>query len=156
MNELESLLDQEERLQFSSFDEEKAWELGSLLVAEAKKLRLPIAVDIRRGERQLFHASLKGASADNDQWILRKTRTVLRWGHSSFYMNRFLASLGKTIGEKYFVSDQEYAAAGGCFPILVRGTGLVGTVAVSGLPQEEDHRLVVRCLEAVLGYASAT
>lgn len=150
MNELESLLDQEERLQFSSFDEEKAWELGSLLVAEAKKLKLPIAVDIRRGERQLFHASLKGASADNDQWILRKTRTVQRWGHSSFYMNRFLASLGKTLGEKYFVSDQEYAAAGGCFPILVRGTGLVGTVAVSGLPQEEDHRLVVRCLEAYL------
>ncbi len=153
MNELESLLDQEERLQFSSFDEEKAWELGSLLVAEAKKLKLPIAVDIRRGERQLFHASLKGASADNDQWILRKTRTVQRWGHSSFYMNRFLASLGKTLGEKYFVSDQEYAAAGGCFPILIRGTGLVGTVAVSGLPQEEDHRLVVRCLEAVLGQA---
>ncbi|MEW6548984.1 MAG: heme-binding protein, partial [Spirochaetota bacterium] len=99
MNELESLLGQEERLQFSSFDEEKAWELGSLLVAEAKKLKLPIAVDIRRGERQLFHASLKGASADNDQWILRKTRTVQRWGHSSFYMNRFLASLGKTLGE---------------------------------------------------------
>ncbi|TXT42936.1 MAG: hypothetical protein FD137_1986 [Spirochaetes bacterium] len=150
MTELETLLDQEARLQFPHFDEDAAWELGSLLVAEAKKLQLPIAVDIRRGERQLFHASLKGASADNDQWILRKTRTVQRWGHSSFYMNRFLASLGKTIGEKYFVSDQEYAAAGGCFPILVRGTGLVGTVAVSGLPQVEDHALVVRCLEKFL------
>jgi uncharacterized protein (UPF0303 family) len=150
MTELETLLDQESRLQFSQFDEDTAWELGSLLVAEAKKLKLPIAIDIRRGERQLFHASLKGASADNDQWILRKTRTVHRWGHSSFYMNRFLASLGKTIGEKYFVSDQEYAAAGGGFPILVRGTGLVGTVAVSGLPQEEDHRLVIRCIEVYL------
>jgi uncharacterized protein (UPF0303 family) len=150
MTELETLLDQESQLQFSHFDEDTAWELGSLLVAEAQKLKLPLAVDIRRGDRQLFHASLKGASADNDQWILRKTRTVQRWGHSSFYMNRFLASLGKTIGEKYFVSDQEYAAAGGCFPILVRGTGLVGTVAVSGLPQEEDHRLVVRCIEAYI------
>ena len=43
-----------------------------------------------------------------------------------------------------------YAAHGGAFPILLRGTGCIGTVAVSGLPQLEDHRLVVEVLEAVL------
>ena len=43
-----------------------------------------------------------------------------------------------------------YAAHGGAFPILLRGTGCIGTVAVSGLPQLEDHRLVVEALEAVL------
>ena len=36
------------------------------------------------------------------------------------------------------------------FPIRVRGVGLVGTVTVSGLPQEEDHRLVVTTLEHFL------
>jgi len=150
MGELETLLGQEESLQYRSFDEESAWELGALLTARARERSLPIAIDIRRGERQLFHASMKGASADNDQWIARKVRTVNRFGHSSFYMGRLLASLGKTITEKYFISDQEYAAAGGCFPIIVRGTGMVGTVAVSGLPQEEDHRLVIECIAAQL------
>ena len=33
----------------------------------------------------------------------------------------------------------EYSAHGGAFPVFVEGTGLVGAVVVSGLPQEEDH-----------------
>ena len=37
------------------------------------------------------------------------------------------------------------------FPILVRGVGQIGVVVVSGLPQVEDHRLVVATLRARLG-----
>ncbi len=147
---LKTLLDQEETLQFTAFDENKAWELGSLLVRTAMARKIPIAVDIRRGERQLFHASLQGASADNDQWIARKVRTVNRFGHSSFYIGNYLKSLGKSLSEKYFVSELEYAFQGGGFPIKVRGSGMVGTVAVSGLPQEEDHKLIVECIASLL------
>jgi uncharacterized protein (UPF0303 family) len=147
---LKNLLDQEATLQFTSFDDNTAWELGTAVVAEAQARALPIAIDIRRGDRQLFHVSLPGASADNDQWIERKVRTVSRFGHSSFYIGRLLASQGKTLPEKYFISEQEFAAAGGCFPILVKGTGMVGTVTVSGLPQEEDHKLVTECLAALI------
>ncbi|MCX7026555.1 MAG: heme-degrading domain-containing protein [Spirochaetes bacterium] len=149
-NILKTLLQQEADLRFPAFDENTAWALGSLLVETAKARNFPIAIDIRRGERQLFHASMPGASADNDQWISRKVRTVNRFGHSSFYMGNLLKSEGKSIFEKYFVSETEYAAHGGCFPIIVKGTGIVGTVAVSGLPQEEDHRLVVECIAIVL------
>jgi acetate kinase len=38
-------------------------ELQIVIDAEAKAKVLPIAIDIRRGERQLFHASLPGAAA---------------------------------------------------------------------------------------------
>lgn len=106
---LKTLLEQEEKLQFSSFDDNKAWELGSLLVATAKARNLPIAIDIKRGERQLFHVSMPGASADNDQWIARKIKTVNRFGHSSFYIGNYLKSLGKSLSEKYFISELEYA-----------------------------------------------
>ena len=147
---LKSLLEQEEALQFIAFDENTAWELGSAIVAEARARALPIAVDIRRGERQLFHASLAGTSLNNDRWMERKTRTVNLVGHSSYYVNRLLESLGKTIAEKYYVSPQEYAAAGGCFPIIVRGSGMVGTAAVSGLTQEEDHQLVTEQIAALI------
>ena len=34
----------------------------------------------------------------------------------------------------------------GSFPVRVHGVGTVAAAAVSGLPQEEDHALVVECL----------
>ena len=34
--------------------------------------------------------------------------------------------------------------------LIVRNVGVVGTVTVSGLPQEEDHRLVVDVLREFL------
>jgi len=152
---LKSLLAQEAALQFPAFDDDTAWELGKLLVETARGRSLPIAIDIRRGERQLFHASMPGASADNDQWIIRKTRTVSHFGHSSFYLGNLLKSSGKSLSERFFLSETEFAAHGGCFPIIVRGCGMIGTVAVSGLPQEEDHQLVVECLGIVIGRMTA-
>ena len=47
------------------------------------------------------------------------------------------------------------AAHGGAFPILLDKTGCVGVVAVSGLPQEDDHRFVVEQLVAFLDATSA-
>lgn len=143
---LKQLLQQEQELQFTTFNEEVAWKLGSQLVETAQTRSLPVTVDITRGIHQVFHAALRGTSADNDEWIKRKVRTVYRFGHSSFYMGQLLKSKGKTIEQSYLVSESEYAPHGGCFPIIVRDTGVVGTITVSGLPQEEDHRLVVEAL----------
>lgn len=143
---LKQLLQQEQELQFTTFNEEVAWKLGSQLVETAQTRSLPVTVDITRGIHQVFHAALRGTSADNDEWIKRKVRTVYRFGHSSFYMGQLLKSKGKTIEQSYLVSESEYAPHGGCFPIIVRDTGVVGTITVSGLPQEEDHKLVVEAL----------
>ena len=57
---------------------------------------------------------------------------------------------GDAFASKYLLDEREYAAHGGAFPVIVRGVGVVGTVTVSGLPQEEDHRLVVSVLRAFL------
>ena len=147
---LEQLLKEEQELQFTSFNEEDAWKLGSRRVEMASSKNLPVAIDITRGAHQLFHASLRGSSPDNDEWIKRKVRAVYRFGHSSFYIGQMLKSKGRTIEQSYLVSESEYAPHGGCFPIIVKGTGIVGTVTVSGLPQEEDHKLVVEALRNYL------
>jgi len=147
---LEKLLREEEDLQFTSFNEDTAWQIGSQFVNVAKNENLPITIDITRGVQQLFHASRPGASADNDEWIKRKIRLVTRLGHSSFYMGQYLKSCGKSIEEMYLLPESEYAPHGGCFPIIIKGSGVIGTIAVSGLAQEDDHKLVVQIIRAYL------
>lgn len=147
---LQQLLDEEQELQFTKFNEETAWKLGSQLVEIALSRSLPITIDIRRGMHQLFHASMCGTSADNDDWVKRKVRIVNRFGHSSLYIGQLLNSKGKRIEEAYMLSEREYAAHGGCFPIIVQGTGMVGAITVSGLAQEDDHKLVVEAIRKYL------
>jgi uncharacterized protein (UPF0303 family) len=143
---LGQLAAEEAELQFPGFDEDDAWSLGSAMVATARAAGAPVAIDIRRHGHQLFHAALPGSSPDNDRWIERKARVVDRFGHSSLYMRMLCEQDGTTLEEKFLVDGREFAAHGGAFPLLVRGVGTVGTVVVSGLPQVEDHRMVVAAL----------
>lgn len=147
---LESLLREEERLQFTEFTNEAALELGTRFVDTARREKLGVTIDIQRNGQQLFHAAMPGTSIDNDEWIQRKNRVVNRFGHSSYYMGIRYESQNTTIQEKSLLDPAMYAAHGGAFPITIRDVGVVGTVTVSGLPQEEDHGLVVRILKEFL------
>ena len=143
---LDQLAAEEAELQFPAFTEDDAWTLGSAMVATARAAGAPVAIDITRHGHQLLHAALPGSSPDNDRWIERKARVVDRFGHSSLYMRTLCARDGSSLEEKFLLDGREFAAHGGAFPLLVRGVGPVGTVVVSGLPQVQDHRMVVAAL----------
>lgn len=147
---LDELEQQEARLVFDHFDEATAWHLGVALREAGLAAGLPIAISVRRNGQQLFHAALPGASADNDGWLARKSAVVDRYGRSSLRVGEEFRVRGQTFDRDSRLDVAVFAAHGGAFPILVRGTGCVGTVAVSGLPQLEDHRLVVETLESFL------
>lgn len=144
---------QERRLVFRRFDNADAWALGCLLVDVATARDLPVAVDVRRGRQQLFHAALPGATADNDAWIRRKVRVVQRYEASSYLVGRRLAAKGQVLDAALGVDRARFAAHGGAFPVRVAGVGVVGVITVSGLPQADDHALVVEAIEAHLGGA---
>lgn len=151
MNELIAELEaQEQRLQFTRFDNDDAWTLGCLLVEVAKARGLSVTIDIRRHGHQLFHASLPGTMPDNDRWVERKVRVVERFNASSFLVGRRLAAQGRALDQERGVDPADYAPHGGSFPVRVRHVGVVGTVTVSGLPQADDHALVVECLDRFL------
>jgi uncharacterized protein (UPF0303 family) len=147
---LAQLAEQEERLQFTKFDNETALALGQQLLAAAQERELPVTISVRRNGQRLFHAALPGTSADNDAWIDRKSRVVDRYGHSSFLIGTQFRVRGGTFEERSRLDLDLYAAHGGVFPVLVRGVGPVGTVGVSGLPQADDHAFVVEQLELFL------
>jgi uncharacterized protein (UPF0303 family) len=141
---------QEQRLQFTRFDNDDAWRLGCLIVALAKERQLPIAVDIRRHGHQLFHAALPGTAPDNDAWIERKVRVVDRFSAASYLVGRRLSTKGRTLDQTQGVDPAHYATHGGSFPLRIRDVGVVGAVTVSGLAQAADHALVVEAIERFL------
>ena len=141
---------QEQRLQFTTFTNDDAWTLGCLIVGLARERSLPVTVDIRRHGQQLFHAARPGTTPENDSWIERKCRVVDRFAEASYLVGRRLSAKGRTLDEASGVEPIRYAAHGGSFPIRVRDVGVVGTVTVSGLPQADDHALVVESIERFL------
>ena len=148
---LAALLREEETIQFSDFSNETAWRIGSRLVELATQGDLGVTIDICRNGQQLFHCALAGTAPDNDEWIKRKNRVVNRYGHSSLYVGMRYRSQGTTFEEKSRLDPDEYAAHGGAFPINIAHVGVVGTVTVSGLAQEDDHALVVSALREFAG-----
>lgn len=148
-DDLRQLALQEERLRFAKFTEETAWEIGTKLRALAGTRKLPIVIDIRLTNRQLFYSALAGSTPDNPDWVRRKSNVVFRYLKSSYRVGRELAAKKGTLDEHRGVSPLDYAPHGGSFPIHVEGAGIIGAITVSGLPQQEDHNLVVEVLAAV-------
>jgi uncharacterized protein (UPF0303 family) len=142
--------EQERRLVLPRFGNDDAWRLGTILVDLARVRSASVTIDIRRGGQQLFHCALPGTSADNDAWIQRKARTTDRYGHSSYLVGLRCAAKGTTFEASSRLDPDTFAAHGGSFPLILSGTGVIGTVTVSGLPQADDHDLVVAALEAYL------
>ena len=150
--QLRTLLEQERTLQFTAFSPDDAWALGSRLRELAAARSLPVAIAIVLGEQRVFHTGLAGASADNDGWLERKFAVVRRYGHSSLAVGTEFRSRGLDFDRDSRLDPARFAAHGGAFPLFVGGA-IVGIVGVSGLPQLEDHALVVEALRAHLAAA---
>lgn len=136
-------------LVLASFDEALALRLGSILVDLALAEDLPVVIDIRTSDRTLFHAALPGSAPLNDLWARRKSNTVLRFHEASLLVGAKHREKGETLA-RHGLDSSDYADNGGAVPIRVRGVGVVAVATVSGLPQVEDHRLVVRGIRALL------
>lgn len=162
-DDLDRIARQERELQWTSFNEEDAWQLGSTLREVAVERQLAIVIDIRRfaphlgnqAGAPLFYAALHGTSPDNAEWARRKANVVARLHRSSYAVGLSLKARNVTLQEKYDLPLSDYASHGGAFPIIIAGTGVLGSVTVSGLPQRDDHELVVEalCLERNRQYA---
>jgi uncharacterized protein (UPF0303 family) len=147
---LAELLDQEKRLVFDRFDNETGIALGMKMLEIAKRMGVSPVVDVARGEQRLFYCALAGTSADNEFWVERKKAVVRRFGHSSYYMGQRARIAGRDFNQQSLLDPAQFGAHGGCFPILVERVGMVGTATISGLPQADDHRLVVTAIEELL------
>jgi len=147
------LLEQEARLRLPGFDLAAAWRLGQHLQRLASAAGAPAVLEIHAYGRVVFSAALPGSCADNHDWVRRKRNTVLRFGHSSLYLGEYNRTKGREFETQPHIDARAYAAHGGSFPLRLENGELVGALTLSGLPQREDHRLVVEALQAWLADA---
>jgi len=140
------LMKQEEDFSFSSFDNDDAIALGQEMLKIATSQKAPVIVQVRIGQQIIFHAALSGTTTENDWWINRKARVVEKFNHSSMYVRVSFEENYQTFEEHSGLDNELYAAHGGGFPIIVAGQGVVGVALVSGLPQVEDHKMIIQGL----------
>ena len=137
---------QEQRLQFSSFDADTAWTIGSRLRQLARERNLSIVIDIQVNNHQLFHVAMPGVTPNNADWVRRKRNLVEHYHCSSYLMKLRLQHQKVNLEDKTGLSPRDLVAAGGSFPILLKGTGCAGTITLSCLAQRHDHALVVEVI----------
>ncbi|MEH6580050.1 MAG: heme-degrading domain-containing protein [Amphritea sp.] len=147
---LQTLLQQESDLEFSHFDHDTAWQIGTWLQQRAHSSQLAVAIEVYAFGQVLFSCAMAGSSPNNFDWIRRKRNTVVHFGHSSFYLGQSSHDKQRVFEDQSHVDAFEFCAHGGSFPIRIQGSGLVGAITVSGLPQEQDHALVVEAVRHFL------
>lgn len=147
---VEILKKQEQMAQFQSFSEEIAFDFGSVIYGIARSKRAAVVVNIRASDRALFHAAMPGTTPDNDEWVRRKSNVVLRYHVSSLQFGDTLALKGRAVNPDMGIDMMNYAGHGGSFPIRVKKAGVVAAVTVSGLPQLDDHRMIIEALDQYL------
>lgn len=149
--DIEKIIEQETVLAFDSFNEATAFEIGGRLRDWGLAENMPIVIEIRFWDRLLFYAALPGSTASNADWVRRKMNTVKMFHKSTYRMVLEQAPTNKLFKPDYGLNPSDYVLAGGGFPIHVKGTGVIGAIGVSGLPQRQDHEVIVATLATILG-----
>ena len=145
------IAEQERALVFSRFDEAAAFEIGAAIRADGLARRYPIIVDIQLWDRPLFYAALPGSTATNANWARRKRNVVRMIGKSTYRLVLEKNRPDRTFAPGEGLDPADYVLAGGGFPIRVEAASLIGAIAVSGLPERQDHGVIVAALCTHLG-----
>lgn len=143
---MERIKTQETMYEFDRIDEDLALQMGIYVVRRAKEIGKPVATRITLNRRTLFAYSMPGTKPESDNWIRRKENMSYATNGSSYYWECW-CELGEHPFEWRGVTYADYAPAGGCFPLFVKGVGMVGTLTISGMASHEDHALAYETVE---------
>ncbi len=147
----EGLVEEERALSFLSFDRKDALNLGLLIHKKAEqRFDIPLTIEITINSLVVFRYFPNGSVRDSEAWMARKRNSVELMSMSSLRFLYWLEQAGSSLEKRHLRAD-EYAVAGGGYPILIKGTGCVGSICVSGLPDHyADHAIVVDSIREYL------
>ena len=134
--------EQEEKFQFKRFSRRDALNIGLKLIENAEKQAQPVAVEITVNGLVVFRYFMEGSRPESELWLARKRNAVELTESSSLRMFAEMEAAGQTFADRKLC---------GGFPIALRGTGVIGSICVSGFDDHlDDHQLVINTLAEYL------
>lgn len=127
-------------------DDKSLFALASRLIDASPA---PLSVKIVLGRRTVVEMAVAGTAGDNAAFLDRKINTVFNTGHSSLWWHYNLRATGRVMTDVAWADPREVVDFGGAVG-LYAGDALVGAVSVSGLPHEDDHRLIIAAMQVAL------
>lgn len=113
-------------------------------IGKADFERVCILITINKRE-VFFHAGTQ-TTHENNLWIQKKANVVDAFDHSSLFEKAVYADDPDSFYKGSGLSPKDFAIVGGGFPIGITNTGIIGSLIVSGLTDEEDHELAYNAL----------
>ena len=145
-----NLLKEEKSLILPSLKVEDGLEIGGIANSFGVLRNLPIAVEVRIGDWMIYHTSLPGSTAANQDWINRKARVVQLKHHSTLYERVNAQVLNFDWFKEHNLTEDTHAIHGGGIPLITQVDGFLGCLLISGLPQVDDHLFGVEVLTEFL------
>lgn len=135
------------KIKLDKFDNRIGLEMGLAIVNLAKQRKQNIAVQVERLNHIIFLFVDDHLPADKHNWLRRKASTSKHFEESSLSVKYDLQNGNMTLSETFALDEKEYLAKGGAIPVFVKNAGMIGVVTVSGLHDEEDHKIIIDALK---------
>ena len=135
------------KIEIDSFSNKLGLEIGLAIVDLAKERNQNIAVQVERINHTIFLFVDDNLPKDKHNWLRRKANVTKHFEESSLSVKNDLAKGNMTLGKTFALDEKEYLAKGGSIPIFVKNAGMVAIVTVSGLHDEEDHKIIIEALK---------
>lgn len=84
---------------------------------------------------------------DKHNWLRRKANVAKQFEESSLSVKNDLESGNMTLEQTFALDGSDFLAKGGAIPIFVNSAGMVAIITVSGLHDEEDHKIIIDALK---------
>ncbi len=135
------------KIELDSFNNSLGLEIGLAVVNLAKERKQNIAVKIERLNHTIFLYVDDNLPADKHNWLRRKANVAKHFEESSLSVKKDMINGNMTLEKTFALDEKEYLAKGGSIPIFVKNVGMVAIITVSGLHDEEDHKIIIDALK---------
>ena len=135
------------KIELEKFDNRMAFEMGLKVIDLAKSRNQHIAIEIVRLNHTIFLYVDDSLPMDKHNWLRRKANVAKQFEESSLSVKNDLKEGNMTLDKTFVLDEKDFLAKGGAIPIFVKGAGMVAVITVSGLHDEEDHKIIIDALE---------